>query len=222
MLLYARPKLNLAPFRLLNHAPGRAFGDIRYALTPPIDTTGADLIVITGGGGLAGALIADDDLGNAWVAGPDIISPSVFIRLRGWFVFNPRTSPTHQFWVANAGDPIQTCSFQVSVWTGTGRVDQSSTNVALGPPLRSGALMPSRDNALIIAGYYIDATDVTIDGGFTISDAVRGTPYECYGSAQAYLLQDVAETVEPTWNWTSPDGMFPTPELIVSFIREDP
>lgn len=205
--------LNVAPASaaLIAHAhvAGVAASD---ATTPPIDTTGATLIVV----GLQsvvdpiGATDLTDSVGNTWVAGT-LFSGSSSRHARMFYCINPTTNSSHTFsYLTSAGAFYPVVSVSAFNNTPAGAFDQETTGtetLSAGVTVQPGSLTPANANNLIVTFLSGDAYDtISINSGFTISDALGKVGGLTQGGASAYLVQSATTAKNPTWTVGSNDA----------------
>ena len=167
----------------------------------PINTVGADLIVI-GSSGSATTSTPTDSAGNTWVAGP---TGSGNGQIATWYAWNAKTSSAHTFTIANTYyQSAAVLAYSGSLKT-SASLDQSSTstsNVA-------SSITPSTSNQLIVAMYCLSAANgpYTINQSFTIQQSLDYAAGVGYGIVAADLIQVAAAAVNPT---LSPAAVFAT------------
>lgn len=184
-------------FSLIAHTVGAQGGS---TTTPAIDTTGANLIVVTVGCFGASAGISDSK-GNTWTALTSRGAANFFTRI--YYCLNPTVGSGHTF-TQGSGFPT-VC---VTAWSGAHATSVFDVeNGATANPVTSlatGSVTPANANSLVIAS--IGASDSTtagslaISGGFTISDKSFGNTGVTESGAQAYLIQTSIAAANPTWS----------------------
>lgn len=167
--------------------------------TTAIDTSGANLIVVTTGyNGAVTSSALSDSKGNTWTF---LTAYTSTWGVGVWYCLSPTVGSGHTFSIA-AGFP----SICVTAWSGaaassvldqqTGTAYTSQTSQA------TGSLTPANANSLVIASWAggDGATGpLTINGGFTISDQQLGPAGVSESSGQAYLIQTSIAAANPTW-----------------------
>lgn len=183
--------------------------------SPSIDTTGADLLVISVSNytGFTTELVVSDSKGNTWIP----LTPRLKTadNARNWIYYakNPTVGSGHTFTVGHAVHNTYG-SMCVSAWSGadlTDPFDQENgafSNSFL-TSLQAGSVTPSEDNELVIAAIaigYLGGDGFTgtasIDSGFAITNQEPNVSFNNVQSAQAYLVQTTAAVVNPTWSWS--------------------
>lgn len=165
----------------------------------PIDTTGANLLVISG------AWFTSDDpptdsFGNTW---KEALSESnAGFGLGVYYSLNPTVGADHTFTLTSEFS----CG-SVQAFSGVGSIGGSSaTNASSASSIQPGSITPSPSGALFIAAISENAapTDdsVAVDSDFILTDQQPFTSGQFFGSAMAYLIQGSAAAENPTFSWT--------------------
>lgn len=191
-------------FSLIANAKGTG---VSGAITNAVDTTGANLIILTVG--WYHAITADvtitDSKSNTWNALTKKSTTTISNRI--WWSIPTSVGSSHTFTQTSAtsfGPIIMTA------WSGShasapadqenGAVSSSASSLA------TGSITPSENNCLVIAGIgHENNTSVaaTINGSFTISDEVLYSGGASESAAMAYLIQTTATAANPTWSITN-------------------
>lgn len=192
---------------------------VNQAVSSPINTTGATLLVVVVISFYGSASIGDSQ-GNSWIAGvyagPGGNGANNYI----FYCLNPITSTSHTFWGAAASyttNSVMAFSGPASVI-----VDQSSSvKGTSGTSITSAPLMPTAPSSLIIAGSCNNGIGnvASVDGGFTLISNVTGGAFMSGGSA--FLMQSVNTTVAPTWTFTA-DVTGSSAAAMLNFIATPP
>ncbi len=171
--------------------------------TPAIDTTGANLIVVTiASSGWDIGQLSDSNVNNWTLAvaeSPAQFDPGSYIA----YCVNPIVGAGHTF--STTASPGVAPAFQVTAWSGSDASPLDQTNHAVdstGPSYSPGSITPSLDGELIITSFAVagnGATVFSIDGSYTISDFAGFTNGVNYGGAQAYWVQTAATATNPAW-----------------------
>ncbi len=181
-------------FALLSHISAGSPDGNTFS-TGNISTLGADFLVavFTGFGG-AGAGVLSDSQMNSWNLLTEINSGGSRIVIA--YVASPSTSGTHHFTLTGTAYG----SLCVAAFSGAAAspFDQENGATAVQP----GSVTPSQNNELIIAGYSqsTNATPVSVDSGFTITDQELSAGGTRLSAALAYLIQTTASAKNPTWS----------------------
>lgn len=178
-------------------------------VTPSVDSTGANLIVI--GDGWYHGISADPDLvfdtigGNNYASYTALTKRSVGnISVRLWYSL-PTVVGAGHFATVSGTDIYQGTSF--STWSGASVSPFDVENGATGSSIASlatGSVSPSEDNCLIVSMVaHEDGSGISIDSGFTLIDTIAYSSGANEGTSLAYLIQTTASSVNPTWSWSS-------------------
>lgn len=167
--------------------------------TPSVNTTGANLIVISTVGN-DGYAAPTDSQSNTWTL-VDNEATTIFSAM--YYCFNPTTSATHTFSVSTQ----RALCLTVSAWSGaaTSPLDKISSNQVSGVngPFTHTSVTPSTNNQLCVVsltGNYASNGGMIINGGFTITDTLEFVGGTAYANAMAYLIQTAAAASAPAWN----------------------
>jgi hypothetical protein len=192
-----------SPWTLISHAA--AHNAAGPAVIGPINTVGADLIVVEiDAFSYAGCGLSDNQ-GNIWT---NAISASAGNQnLVVWYTHNPTTSAAHTF------TDCQQSGMQMQAWKGS---------IAVGNPLDSqvssfqtstttwqaGSLTPSQNNSLLVAASSVQVGSgpftYSIGSAYTITDFYGGSVGGDTNGAAAYLLQSIAAASNPAWTINNP------------------
>ncbi len=170
--------------------------------TSPINTTGANLIVISVSSySLATAPDFLDSKGNTWTA--LTAKTSSTCRSRLFYRDIPTTDAAHTF-TAQTG--VTYPSIAVAAFSGSlaSPFDQESGafNNSSVTSIQPGSITPSQGNCLLIAGITGYGTSQLINSGFTASTVdVGGSLHFAGGIAYKIKTDSLAEN--PTWSWTT-------------------
>ena len=164
-----------------------------------IDTTGATLIVVSvPWSGTAPSPVVSDNKGNTYTA---LTHRSASPDHTMYYCATPTVGTGHTFTVTKTSgfSSITVIAFSgahavpFSAESGTTNISQSS--------IQPGAILPPGNNYLIVTGCSHNATlTAAIDSGFTIQEAVPYVGGTYIGGAIAYLVQESAASVNPTWS----------------------
>lgn len=168
----------------------------------PIDTTGADLIVIMSQ--LFNAVPAiTDSYGNTWTPLTERVCAGSLIKGQLFYCHNPTVGAGHTFTSTGTGVYPSLCILALSGAAASTPFDvqNGASDLGLGLDAQDGSVTPSEDNEVVISGLVCGSVNTTysIDQGFTISDQVPWTTGACDGVALAYLIQTAAAAKNPTW-----------------------
>jgi len=178
--------------------------------TTAMDTTGADLIVISCSG-YGNVPTVSDSESNTWIP---LNFSGASRRQQMHYCLSPSTSSTHTFSNNGAGSPA------MSVLAFSGVLDFESqvlTGDILAATIQTGAMTPSTDGCLVIAGAVNEGgTYTAVDSGFTLETSETYVAGQNMGNATAYLVQSTASSVNPQLTnsgntWLSASGAVFTP-----------
>lgn len=193
-------------FSLLVHSSA---GGTTGGTTGAIDTTGADLIVLTVSWYTAGsAITVSDSKSNTWT--PRTTRTSDFINTAIMYFRGGSVGSGHTFTVSSVGTSFS--AIVVAAFSGSASVPYDVENGAgnggsPGTSLQTGNVTPSEDNELVITGMGLNASmaSTAINGAFVIPEAMAYNSGVNFGAALAYLIQTTATAANPTWSWGSVD-----------------
>jgi hypothetical protein len=178
-------------------------------VTGPIDSTGADLLVLV--------LVADngrityiqsDSKGNSWTGLP-VKTQSGGQRVQILYVANPLVGSGHTLTIQDNGVTFGLAYF--AAFKGASLIsplDVQNAAVDTGATIQPGAITPSLTNELVISGMGESSVNAapTVDSGMIIpagcSHATVGGNH--WGGGFAYKMQTAAATINPTWTSGSP------------------
>lgn len=174
--------------------------------TSPIDTTGADLIVV-GSAWFTDQPTLTDSNGNTWTqlttqadtngdhsalyycVSPTVGSGHTFSLSAGGFSFST-------LWVAAFSGVDTSAAFDLQAGNG------SSSSVA--GSYTTASITPSQNGDLVVS--LVATVSAPVSGGFTVDsgfshvgDQVHS---QCYGGSLGYLFQGTAGPESPTWTWS--------------------
>jgi hypothetical protein len=186
--------------------------------TDPIDTIGADLIVISVCQFNAYPAALTDSLGNTWTG----INQSGALGFSGgiahYYCLNPTTGAAHTF--SNTGDTKP--AIAVSAWSGAVSLQGSAgAGSIVGNSRSTGTVTPLAAGELIVttAGFQNTGT-VTVDVAFTVLDQVPYNAATNAGIAHAYAFAPSTSAIAATWTEPTPVSNFGC--LIASFVYVEP
>lgn len=187
------------------------FSSSAVMTTPPIDTTGANLLVMSMCMYLNPAGSFSDSAGNTWLlavnysygTAPNIVDQTIY------YCINPITSTNHTFTIT--APSVSTIEVQAFNYPGTILIDKNSgisNNTVVVPSLQVPAITPVRGNSLIITNCVNGSGPIlSVDSGFQTTVIIpRGGL--TLGLGAAYLIQTAAQSISPTWAFDT--SLFPT------------
>lgn len=177
--------------------------NINSVTSAGIDTTSANLIIISGSTATVGPTVnCSDSYGNTWTAISEIVGGSRGLRV--WYCLNPTVGAGHTFTLS--GTAIYT-GIRVQAFSGVDTaagIDQTnSAGVGTGgTSYQPGSITPTTGGSLIVSAVLATGTSFSVNSGLSAvaSDYVGGASI---GGAQGYLVQPTAAAINPTWSWTS-------------------
>lgn len=171
--------------------------------TSPIDTTGANLIVVAiSDYAIQPASILSDSKSNTWNALTPAIGSAPYERTTLYYCYNPTVGAGHTF-TATSPSGFTYPSINVSAWSGSAASPFDVENGGGSPgvsSIQAGSITPSANGELIIAANCFEHTAAwSIDSGFTITDQDVYGGGNNFGGAMAYFVQTTAAAINPTW-----------------------
>ena len=170
--------------------------------TAAIDTSGANLIVISVGFYSAGTgLTVSDSKGNTWI--PLTLRPTSSGNQRFFYAKAASVGTGHTFTVS--GTSIYP-SIQVRAFAGaaTNPFDAESGATNSGSSLATGSTTPSQPGALVVSALCTDSSaTVSVAPTMTVTQNPFGSGV-AFGGALGYVVQTTAAAINPTW--TIPGG----------------
>lgn len=169
--------------------------------TSGIDTTGANLILVNGGGSYGGSSTSiSDSKGNTWTPLTVVGSPAD-AGSRIFYCYNPTVGTGHTFSYAESFS-----STAVTAWSGAATSPFDVEN-GFGPAsgtfttVQPGSVTPSQSNELIVTGIGAGGNSgaYSLDSGFTVAAQMAAVSGTRYGSGIGYVVQSAAAAVNPTW-----------------------
>jgi hypothetical protein len=161
--------------------------------TSPIDTTGANFILLSVSYAVSGATV-NDSKSNTWTS---LTNNGSSLRL--FYCFNPTVGTNHTF-TGNASYVLISAVAFSGVKTSPFDVE-SIASTASGPTLSAGSITPSQNKSLIIAAVTVngDGTSTSINNGFTIVQSEQYVSGVNVGSGIAYKVITTGGAINPTW-----------------------
>jgi hypothetical protein len=179
--------------------------DFATVTTDPIDTSGANLIVILLTGYAAQPENAvSDSYGNTWTQ--LTVQETLVTRARLFYCPVPTVGSSHTFSTDSVGSGYP-CLFVLAVSgaASTQTPQQSGTVNSSGvTTVQPGSITPAENNELIVAGlaHSIAVTGIAIGSSFTLSEEQEGG----MPGALAYQIQTTATARNPAWSWNETDN----------------
>lgn len=167
--------------------------------SPPIDTTGANLLVILRFSYKSTDVAPSDSYGNGWSAPAEYGSPNTNGYCRVYYKSSPMVGPGHTFtFIDNVAYPWPTiCVYALSGMKVTGAFDTIS-----GHDDRSTGLMtPSEPGELLLSVFGRGTVgDYTPDGAWQVDFQQSFSSGVCFGGATALInVYNSTAPIECTW-----------------------
>ena len=169
-----------------------------------VDTTGANLIVITIGSGTD--ITITDSEGNTYTTAVARTGSTFGGRARIAYVYNPTTSASHTWTASGSGEAVAIC---VRWYSGAASspLDQTNSSQGSGGTRQPGSITPSEDNCLVVTGVGVfTVSTATIDSGYTVQGTLVGSSSFSWGMSLADIIQTTATATNPTWTVTDGTG----------------
>lgn len=182
-------------FSLVAHTKGAQGSS---TTTPAIDTTGANLIVVSIG--TFGGFALSDSKSNTWTQLTTRTGGSFATKI--YYCLTPTVGSGHTFTLSSGFPTVCVTAWSGAATSSVFDVENGAGSTAV-TSIVTGSVTPANANSLVIAS--IGAADsstgpVAISGGFTISDQGFGNTGVTESGAQAYLIQTSAAAANPTWS----------------------
>jgi len=178
--------------------------------TSAIDTSGADLIVLSIGyyNGINTATVSDSK-SNTWTALTQRVATNNCAH-RLFYCASPTVGTGHTFTLTGNST---FGAMQVQAFSGAAAspyVSENGATAGSGTSLQTGSLTPAENNALLVSGACIreaanPGDTLSINSSFSISDSQIGVASQNLGSAMAYKIQEARGAENPTWSWQNTD-----------------
>ena len=172
-------------------------GSANTVTSSAMDTTGANLIVVSVATyGALGSNLTDSQ-SNTWTALTTAASLTNRAVERLFYCINPTTSSSHTFTFIQSGTYP---SISAVAFSGVAAYESENTSTPAGnaTTVQTNSVTPSKDGSLVFAGACTDGGIYTaIDSGFTLETSVSHASAQHMGSASAYLIQTTAAAVNP-------------------------
>lgn len=171
--------------------------------TGAVDTSGADLLVVTVSDGFGAIGTVTDSKSNTWNALTTYTQGATGGRVTIYYAYNPNVGSGHTFTYAGAN---VFCAVEMTAWSGALLTDpfgtENGATTAGATSLSTGSVTPSEDNMLLISVLSFGASNTAaINSSFTISHQGNYSAATNYGGAQAYKVQSSAGAENPQWSW---------------------
>ena len=187
-------------------ASGSGTPGVGGGLFATINTTGADLLVLTVSHYSGGTLTAVGDGTHTW----NFLSAYTVGNVRTFICYAKApltTSPSHGFFANGSGTYPACAIYAFSGAHLTAPFDtQTGASSASGTSLATGSITPAANGALVITALSVDAGSPP-----TVAPTMAqiNKPYvggTNMGGHFGYLVQGTAAAINPTWSWASSQG----------------
>ncbi len=170
--------------------------------TPPMDTTGADLLVMIVGG-VSMTNTVSDSKSNTWNA----------LTRYNWgtgecqmhYAYNATVGTNHTFTFSEASSfpGIAVLAYSGALTT-SDPFDQESGTGSQAASRQPGSITPGFDGALFVtANEFTNSHNApSVDSGFTIQESLSWSSGVNVGVYAGDLVQTTAAALNPTWSWT--------------------
>jgi hypothetical protein len=187
---------------LVSHAAALNNGSFAGTITTsPIDTTGANFLIVSVFTFGTASRTVSDSYGNLWQALATGSGGDFFAQL--FYSYAPTVGPGHTFTAAASGNDVSIAVAAFSGLNNTSSVYEAGSlvNSAYGDLSQAGDITPESAGDLIIngVGWFAipEESVVSINEGFVALDT---NIFDSYSSTNiAYLITSNTDTVNPTW-----------------------
>lgn len=180
----------------LANAPG-----LHGGTSPAMDTTGADLILISLSWypNFTPSPVPTDSKSNTWTG--------LTARTQGnskhqfFYCLNPTVGTGHTFTVSGS---LFAPAWVIQAFAGVGSFDQQIGTTGSGTPasIQPGSLTPSANNALVVTGIGGEMpSGLSVTGGLT-QTTIHWVSGSNLAAATGWAVQTTATAINPTWTWT--------------------
>jgi hypothetical protein len=176
--------------------------------TSPIDTSGANLIIVSGLNYHTSLNIAiSDSKLNTWTA-LTLYSESQSATIL-WYCFNPTVGSGHTFSLTSIdrGQTFAVCGVVAFSGSTSSPFESENGDQSGSGSVQPGSVTPMEDGALIVSSLScFTGTAIDIDSGFTNNTLPFGNTNASFGGGLGWLIQSVAAAVNPTWTFSGSSG----------------
>lgn len=182
----------------VSYAPGGT-----TATTGAIDTSAADFICLTVVGYGASTWTVSDSKGNTWTSLTLFDAAAQNPSTRNYYCVTPTKGSGHTFTLSGASvfGRIVAMAFSGVKQTSPFDAETATAGTSVASSQASGAVVPSVNGDLLIAGYGGTAGTPSYDGtpAFTVVDAHTLTGGADYSVGVAYYVQTTAASINSSW-----------------------
>lgn len=168
------------------------------ATTAAIDTTGADLLVVSVAHFNTVTGSVSDSKSNTWQP-LTVTDNGSFTDSSLFYCVGGTVGSGHTFTINSATGGITAAAFSC---VGTATFDnEAGGSSASSATLSTSGITPNQNNSLVIFGGGMTGTlDFgSITGGFNVADTISSSGGVTWGSGLAYLIQTTAAAADPDW-----------------------
>jgi hypothetical protein len=168
--------------------------------TDPIDTTGANLLVMSSASYNAGTPTSiSDSKGNTWTTLTTRAATSGATHCF-FYAKNATVGSGHTFTISAPFQAVIVYAFAGVDTTSPFDVENGATGSS---PLATGSVTPSVNGALVLSGYANDSSSsIAVSGGSFTQTTVPYSSGANMAGAAGYLVQATATAINPSWSWT--------------------
>jgi hypothetical protein len=182
-----------------------SFGGPSGGTTSAIDTTGANLIVISVSyySAASGFPVVSDSKSNTWTA---LTARENVSGHRFYYCLSPTVGTGHTFTIVRGSIADIYPAVVVHAFSGVNLYEAQSgttTGGVASTSIQPGSLTPSVAGALVLTGMAFNViSGVAVDSGLTLTEQpdINGV---CVTGATGWKVQSPAAAINPTWSWTS-------------------
>jgi len=167
--------------------------------TDPVDTTGANLLVVSVGCFGGATVSVSDSKANTWFALTKHTGSQADHRI--YYAKNATVGTGHTFTVtASGGYPgVVVYAFSGADPTAPFDTENGAGTSSSSGPLSTGSITPSGDGAYIVSGLqYGNGSNTSI----TVTTALTSNVLITDACATAYTVQATAAAINPAWSWS--------------------
>jgi hypothetical protein len=174
-------------------------------VTDAIDTTGANLLVVSIADYEADSSILSDNYANTWTPLTAATSVPDALRQRLYYCLGALVGAGHTF-TATPNLSAHFATISVAAFSGVKTASafdqENGATSATTASMATGSITPSENNELVVSGLLTGTANVIAISGLTITNQVPNDPGDAFGAALAYVVQTSAGAVNPTWTWS--------------------
>lgn len=177
-------------------------GVVGSATTPPVDTTGATILVAAVTAIATPVPAPTDSNGNTWLP---LTEQGSGVDIRLFYVPNPTVGVGQTFSISSVVPSLAIMAFSGAKISGPFDVENGS-QAGAGTTIQTGSVTPSENDELIIAACSHQGDAIGIDSGFTLQVQIPLLGGVGLGIDFAFLIQTTAGAVNPTFTLAASDN----------------